>query len=170
MTNESITESEFALDDEMQTTDSYAVNDTERLFLEGNDEHLDAEFSESLDNMEDLPSDVESQGFAYQTQPNLLEQIIGFFFQSPAKRRREQLRRLNELNESIEFSPNSPTSYVLCGEIFLERKEYHLAQADFETAIEIAESVSAEEHWGIIEQVMRDRALDGLKKIGRRYS
>lgn len=140
MTHEPITESEFVSDDdEMQTTDSYAVNDR------------------GADDDESHPM--------YHTQPNLLSQILGFFFQTPARRRQEQSRRLHELNVSIEFAPNSPTNYVLRGELFLERREYHLAQADFETALELADAFDPEEGWGIVEQVMRDRALDGLAKI-----
>ena len=69
---------------------------------------------------------------------------------------------------SIEFAPNSTTNYVLRGELFLERKEFHLARADFETALTLAEAFDAEEGWGVIEQVMRDRALDGLAKVQRR--
>lgn len=137
--HESITESEFVSDeDEMPTTDSSAVNDT-------------------------ITEDEESHPM-YQTEPSWLSQIIGFFFQTSARRRQEQSRRLNELSVSIEFAPNSATNYVLRGELFLERKAYHLAQDDFEVALELAESFDAEEGWGLIEQVMRDRALDGLKQ------
>jgi len=143
MTHEPITESEFVSDDdEMQTADSSAVNDM-------------------------IAEDVDESHPMYQTQPNLLSQIIGFFFQTPARRRQEQSRRLHELNVSIEFSPNSPTNYVLRGELFLERREVHLARADFEVALELAEAFDAEEGWGIVEQVMRDRALDGLAKTSR---
>jgi hypothetical protein len=143
MMHESITESEFVSDeDEMQTTDSSAVNDTT------------------------IEDDDESHPM-YQTQPSWLSQIVGFFFQTTARRRQEQSRRLNELSVSIEFTPNSPTNYVLRGELFLERKAYHMAQADFEIALELAEAFDPEEGWGLIEQVMRDRALEGLKKTQR---
>jgi len=142
MTHEPITESEFVSDDKMQTTDSYAVNDM---------------ITEDDDNSHPM----------YHTQPNLLSQIIGFFFQTPARRRQEQSRRLHELNVSIEFAPNSPTNYVLRGELFLERREFHLAQADFEMALELADAFDPEDGWGLVEQVMRDRALEGLKKTHR---
>jgi hypothetical protein len=146
MTHEPITESEFVSeDDEMQTADSYAVNDM-------------------------VTEDDDESHPMYYTQPNLLSQILGFFFQTPARRRREQSRRLNELNVSIEFAPNSPTNYVLRGELFLERREYHLAQADFEMALELADAFDPEEGWGLVEQVMRDRALDGLVKVQRGLS
>lgn len=144
MRHESITESEFVSDeDEMQTADSSVVNDT---FIE--------------DDEESHPMDW--------TQPSLWSQVIGFFFQTSARRRQEQSRRLNELSVSIEFAPNSATNYVLRGELFLERKAYHLAQDDFEIALELAEDFDPEEGWGLIEQVMRDRALEGLEKTQRR--
>lgn len=141
MTHESMSESEF-VSDEMQTTDSYAVN-------------------EETDGNDSLHPSVASQ-------PSLLERIIGFFYQTPAARARALSRRLHELNVSIEFTPDSPTHYVLRGELFLERKEYHLAKADFETALELADSFDAADGWGLVEQVMRDRALDNLKAIEQR--
>jgi hypothetical protein len=142
MRHESITESEFVSDEnEMQATDFSVVND---MIVEDNESHP-----------------------MYHSQPSLLGQIIGFFFQTPARRKQEISRRLHELNVSIEFSPNSATNYVLRGELFLERQEYHLAKADFEIALELAESFDAKAGWGLIEQVMRDRALDSLKKTQR---
>ena len=142
MTHESMTESEF-VSDEMRTTDSYAVN-----------EEMDDDDSLSY-------SEVQSQ-------PGLLSMIIGFFFQTPAARNREISQRINELNVSIEFAPDSATNYVLRGELFLERKEYHLAQADFQTALNIAEAFDETDGWGLIEQAMQDRAIEGLKKVQRR--
>lgn len=102
------------------------------------------------------------------SQPNLLETIIGFFFRTPAQRERDRSRRLRELNVSIEYSPDSPTLYVLRGELFLERKEYHLAEADFKTAIDVADEFDPEDGWGLVTQAMRDRALEGLEKVQRR--
>lgn len=142
MRQESIKESEFVLD-EIQNPDSSAVN-------------------EEVDDDEDLSHPM------HHTQPSLLGQLIGFFFQTPASRARDLSRRLYQLNVSIEFSPDSPTNYVLRGELFLERKEYHLAKADFEIALALAESFDETAGWGLIEQAMRDRALEGLKKVQRR--
>lgn len=144
MTQESMSESEF-VSDEMQTTDSYAVN-------------------------EEVTEDAVSTPSHMSRQPGLLRQILGFFYQSPATRASDLARRLRELNVSIEVAPESPTNYVLRGEVFLERKEYHLAKADFETALELAEAFDATDGWGLIEQVMRDRALDGMKKVQRNLS
>ena len=136
MTHEPSTGTEL-VSDEVQNTNSSAVNDT----TTGDEQHP-----------------------MYHSPSSWWKQVIGFFFQTPAGRKRELSRRLNELNVSIEFAPNSPTNYVLRGELFLERQEYHLAQADFEIALELAEAFDAQAGWGVIEQVMRDRALEGLAK------
>ncbi len=143
MTHESITGSDVVADDS-PTTDPSAVTE-------------DRAVEEDLSNHP-----------IYSSQPNLLETIIGFFIRTPARQERERSRRLRELNVSIEYSPDSPTLYVLRGELFLERKEYHLAKADFETAIEIADEFDPEMGWGFVAQAMRDRASDGLEKVQRR--
>lgn len=44
---------------------------------------------------------------------------------------------LIDLDEAIRLNPNSPDSYVLRGEIFLEQKKKTLAKADFEKAISL---------------------------------
>ena len=55
-------------------------------------------------------------------------------------------------------------AYTLRGELNLERGEHERAQTDFETAIELAESAwMTTKGWHVMEQVMRDRALYGLK-------
>lgn len=120
--------------------------------------------------VEDDIHDDSAESVPVQHQPSLLAQIVGFFFRTPARRERERSRRLRELNVSLEYASDSPTLYVLRGELFLERKEYHLAQADFEMAVTIAEAFDPESGWGLVEQAMRDRALDGLSKVQLRLS
>jgi len=141
MSDEVLTESEFVLD-EVHSADSSAVNDT-------------VDESDQVDHP------------MYQSQPGLLATIAGFFFRTRGSQERERSRRLRELNVSIEYSPESPTLYVLRGELFFERREYHLARADFEKAIAITEKFDPEAGWGVMEQVMCDRALEGLTKIQR---
>jgi len=139
MTHESLTESDVH-SEVIETTDS----------------------SDVMDVTEDLDHPM------LQSRPNWLEMVVGFFFKTPAQKERDRSRRLRELNVSIEYAPDSPTLYVLRGELFLERKEYHLAQADFETAIEIADEFDPEAGWGLVTQAMRDRALEGLEMVQRR--
>ena len=89
-------------------------------------------------------------------------------FQSPLERERDFYDRFRELSDRIEALPESITHYVLRGELFIERGEYERARADFEAAVVIAEAVDPNESWGLLEQVMRDRALQGIELVKRR--
>ncbi len=89
-------------------------------------------------------------------------------FQSPLERERDFYSRYRELSDKIEAQPESFTHYVLRGELFVERGEYERARADFEAAAEIAGAVDPNEAWGLLEQVMRDRALQGIEYLNRR--
>lgn len=138
MTHESFTESVYGSQQPMQPDDSDA-------------EH------EPVEPVEERAQSAPRRG--------LLAMIVGFFYRSRSERERERSQRLRELNVSIEMSPDSPTNFVLRGELFLERREYHLAKADFETALELADAYEMDEGWGLIEQTMQDRALEHLKKL-----
>jgi len=98
----------------------------------------------------------------------LLWRILKKLFQSPLERERVFYDRFRELSDEIEALPDSITHYVLRGELFIERGEYERARADFEAAVDIAEAVNADESWGLLEQVMRDRALQGIELVKRR--
>lgn len=113
----------------------------------------------------DQPIEPVEEGAQPAPRRGLLAMIVGFFYKSKSERERERSQRLRELNVSIEMSPDSPTNYVLRGELFLERRAYHLAKADFETALELADAFEMDEGWGLVEQAMQDRALEHLKKL-----
>ncbi len=98
----------------------------------------------------------------------LLWRILQKVFQSSLERERDFYDRFRELSDKIEALPESITHYVLRGELFIERGEYERARADFEAAVEIAEAVDPNESWGLLEQVMRDRALQGIELAKRR--
>lgn len=98
----------------------------------------------------------------------LLWRILKKVFQSPLERERDFYDRFRELSDKIEALPESITHYVLRGELFIERGEYERAKADFEAAAGIAEAVDPNESWGLLEQVMRDRALQGIELVKRR--
>ena len=100
--------------------------------------------------------------------PSWWQRLIGFFWKSPETRSTEQSRRLHELNVTIELYPDAPTSYMLRGEIFAERREYHLAAADFEKAIELASEQIDLARWGIVEQTLLDRTRHQLQQVRRR--
>jgi len=97
--------------------------------------------------------------------------ILGWLFKrlmrSPLEREREIVQRLRELSGAIDEAPEGLTHYVLRGELTLDRGEHTMAIADFERALELAENLDERKGWLVLEQVMRDRALYGLK-IARR--
>ena len=93
--------------------------------------------------------------------------MLGWLFKtvlkSPLERQREDVRRLRELSGAIDEAPGDLTHYVLRGELNLERGAHEPAIADFERALELAEKLDESKGWLVLEQVMRDRALYGLK-------
>jgi hypothetical protein len=56
---------------------------------------------------------------------------------------------------------------VLRGEVYLQMGEYELALADFEIAQKLASEHLAVDNWGLVAQVMQDRALVGLAQAKR---
>ncbi|MEP6987311.1 MAG: hypothetical protein ABI970_17030, partial [Chloroflexota bacterium] len=83
------------------------------------------------------------------------QQIRSFFFGGSSA----EAIRLNNLTQSIEDAPESPVNYVLRAELYMGLREYALAQADFQRAIEVAEIQFELADWGLLDQVTRDRAL-----------
>ena len=77
-------------------------------------------------------------------------------------------RWLRELNQGIATHPDVPTNYVLRGELALETRDYAQAVADFEKALELAAAQVETNDWGILAQVMQDRADRGLAQARRR--
>lgn len=98
----------------------------------------------------------------------LLRRVLKQLFQSPLERERDFYRRFRELSDKIEARPESITHYVLRGELFLERGEYERALADFEAAVANAEAIDPDKSWGLLEQMMRDSALQGIELVKRR--
>ncbi len=83
--------------------------------------------------------------------------------QSPLERERAFYRRYRELSETIEAAPDDMIALVLRGELSLERGEGKRAEKDFERALALLEGMDENEGWALVEQVMRDRALYGLR-------
>ncbi len=73
-------------------------------------------------------------------------------------------RRLIALNRTIATYPDHVSGYVLRGELYVTQGCYAQAMADFQAALRIAERQLYTERWGVIEQVMRDRASIGLRR------
>lgn len=97
-----------------------------------------------------------------------LGRLVRGLIRSPLEREREFYRRYREFSSQIEETPNNLTIYVLRGELSLERREYQRAKADFGAAIKLAEALDESKGWLVLEQVMRDRALYGLKLAERK--
>ncbi len=72
--------------------------------------------------------------------------------------------RIDGLGEAIERSPNIPANYVLRGELYLTLKRYADAEMDFRRALDLAAAQVESQDWGVVAQVMQDRALAGLKQ------
>jgi len=76
--------------------------------------------------------------------------------------------RLEDLFRAIAANPDSPTIYMLRGELYLQLREYELAVTDFEIAQKLASEHLAVDNWGLIAQVIQDRAQVGLIQAKRR--
>ena len=87
--------------------------------------------------------------------------------QSHVERERAFYLRFRALSGKIDERPDDMVAYVLRGELNLERGENERAAADFKTALEVAERADDANGWLVMEQVMRDRALHGLKLAER---
>ncbi len=110
--------------------------------------------------------DVTAHGSANRS--GFLSRVVRSVFRPSLEREREFYRRLRDLSATIDEAPDSITHVVLRGELYLERGEYQRAKVDFERALALAEKLDAAKGWLIVEQVMRDRALQGLKVVERR--
>lgn len=96
-----------------------------------------------------------------------LGKLVGSVLQSPLERERALNRRYRALSGTIVEAPDDLVAYVLRGELNLQRGDYARAKADFGTALELAASVDDTKGWLVMEQVMRDRALHGLRRMER---
>lgn len=97
----------------------------------------------------------------------LIARLVRGIFKSPLERERDFYRQYRELSGLIDEMPDNMNVYVLRGELNLERGDYERATSDFERALELAQDLDEAKGWLVMEQVMRDRALYGLKLARR---
>jgi hypothetical protein len=99
-------------------------------------------------------------------QPQLTgwQRVQSIFFGSSA----DTAARLNNLTQAVEDAPDSAVNYVLRAEVYMDLREYALAQADFQRAVDLAQVQFELADWGFLDQAMRDRAVTGLEKVQRR--
>lgn len=89
------------------------------------------------------------------------------FLPTPRERADHFAQRISRLSAAVELHPDSPTNFVLRGELYLEMGDYALAKDDFERALELAVSQTEIDDWGIVAQAVQDRAHDGLAEALR---
>ena len=72
--------------------------------------------------------------------------------------------RVIDLDRAIEAQPSAAANYVLRGESLLKLRRYGDAEMDFRRALELAAAQVESQDWGVVAQVVQDRALAGLKQ------
>jgi tetratricopeptide (TPR) repeat protein len=97
-----------------------------------------------------------------------LWQRLSELWPSPEEYHNRQQQRLEELNQALMHYPETPATYVLRGELYLEMGEVEAAVDDFGRALGIASAQVETDDWGFISQVMQDRAEVGLKEAENR--
>jgi hypothetical protein len=76
--------------------------------------------------------------------------------------------RLLELDEVIALYPDAAVNYVLRAELYLQTGDDELAVLDFRRGLGIAERQLERDRWGLVAQVVGDRARRGLEQAERR--
>lgn len=79
-------------------------------------------------------------------------------------------QRLAVLDATTAYYPQSPTAYVLRGELYQQMGEYELAAADYERALEYARVQLEDADWGLVAQAVQDQAEAGLAFVGRQLN
>ncbi|MEP7290610.1 MAG: hypothetical protein ABI835_02455 [Chloroflexota bacterium] len=104
--------------------------------------------------LRDDPLHSEPEEYVYQPSPSLWQRIRGMFSRDA---------RLHDLNWAITAYPETAANYVLRGELLLRRGDLFGAIADFRKGFELAAEGVENEDWGMVAQVLQDRALAGLR-------
>jgi tetratricopeptide (TPR) repeat protein len=77
----------------------------------------------------------------------------------------DRLRDLHDLSERIEDDPTEAVHYLLRADVHIELRQYEMAQADLERALELSENDLQSAGWGLSAQTIRDKALHRLRQI-----
>lgn len=72
-------------------------------------------------------------------------------------------QRIEALNDAIERFPTEPANYILRGELLLALNDHDAAANDFRLAIKLSAKQYERENWGVVAQILHDRALEGLR-------
>ncbi|MCU0496629.1 MAG: hypothetical protein MUF87_04670 [Anaerolineae bacterium] len=98
---------------------------------------------------------------------NAWERFRRRWFPTAAERTQSLTRRLAMLDRAIEQNGELSSGYVLRGELHLEAGLIDQAVSDFQHALRLGEAGLKSETWGVLAQVMRDRAQRGLERAHR---
>lgn len=108
--------------------------------------------------------EAESRVAAETASPSFWDQLRRRLLPKSNERAEDYLRRLDLLDETVIRYPQSPSGYVLRGELHLSAGLVSQAVRDFRQGLALAESQLYTEQWGLVAQVMRDRAREGLNQ------
>jgi len=127
----------------------------------------DSLMEEQEDQFDDFAGDeiLDEKDMTYSYSPTFWQRIRSLFFMFPGEKRAEQYQRLRDLTDAIEQFPETAVNYLLRGELHIEMKQYDLAQADLEAALELAQAQFENERWGLTAQSTMDRAEQGLQRL-----
>lgn len=82
----------------------------------------------------------------------------------------ETARRIADLTEALATRPDSAALYLSRAEAYAEMGEYDQAAQDFRQAARLADEQFKTKSWGVVTQVLRDRALRGLQQAQAKAS
>jgi tetratricopeptide (TPR) repeat protein len=77
---------------------------------------------------------------------------------------RGRAAQIEALSSAIAQSPDLPALYLYRAEAYAGFGQFRQAVADFQRAAELADGQCKTKSWGVVAQVIRDRALRGLKQ------
>ena len=143
--------------------------------VESQPSDMDDDFTPDVDEQQEFAqsNNYEQSGFETDSDEKrfsisaLWQNLRRAFLPTYGERAEQVVRRVSHLSRTIESSPDSPTNYVLRGELYLETGDYTAAASDFRTALDLATARVENEDWGIIAQAMQDRAQEGLAEAER---
>lgn len=99
------------------------------------------------------------------SEPGFFTRWRRMVWQTGAERESERAASVRELSVMLELYPDTPSLYLVRGELFYRRKDYALAKSDFQRAVDLAESDLSQKDWAIIDQAVADRARQWLKTL-----
>jgi tetratricopeptide (TPR) repeat protein len=78
--------------------------------------------------------------------------------------------RLAVLNDAIDLYPEAAMNYVLRGELLLKSGRIEQSIRDLERALALAQRAFETNNWGVVAQVVQDRAQRGLERAQRSFA